>query len=222
MIGSISSCVQSVIDVSPFISEMLINEVISFSNLARFIKPKVEALYGQKVSISSVIMAIRRYAEELKQNSTLDKGHKKVDYHISLKSNIFDINFIRSSRFLEKLPTLFDQISHEDGDFLNVTLGDRETSLSVSDRYKDLVYDMIDEKEILNEVDECSAITIVFRDNSFLQTPGLLYLAVRKLAWEGINVLEVLSTTKVLTFVVENEWGTKAYDALQKFLDEEL
>ena len=47
MLGSISSCVQEVIDVSPFISEMLIDEVISFSNLARFIKPKVEALYGE-------------------------------------------------------------------------------------------------------------------------------------------------------------------------------
>ncbi len=222
MLGSISSCVQEVIDVSPFISEMLIDEVISFSNLARFIKPKVEALYGESVSIASIIMAIRRYAEDLKRNTSIARGDKRFDYHISLKSNIFDINFMRSEKFLKKLPRLFEQISQEQGDFLNVTLGDRETSLSVSDKYKETVYDMIDRSEILNEVEDCAAVTIVFRDNAFIETPGLLYLAVRKLAWEGINVIEVLSTTKVLTFVVERENGTKAYDSLQKFLSEEL
>ena len=50
MAGSAASCVKDVINRSPFISEMLIREVISFSNLAQFIKPKVEQLYGGEVS----------------------------------------------------------------------------------------------------------------------------------------------------------------------------
>ena len=82
MAGSAASCVKDVINRSPFISEMLIQEVISFSNLAQFIKPKVEQLYGGEVSSASIVMAIRRYAQDLKKQSSVKKGDRKIDYEL--------------------------------------------------------------------------------------------------------------------------------------------
>ena len=46
------------------------------------------------------------------------------------------------------------------------------------------------------------ALTIVFKDN-FLETPGITYLATRKLAWENINIYEIVSTLNVLTFIIK-------------------
>ena len=45
-------------------------------------------------------------------------------------------------------------------------------------------------------------------------------MAVRKLAFENINVIEIVSTMNVLTFVVERTQSMKAYEVLQTFLED--
>ena len=197
MAGSVAGCVKSVINRSPFISEMLIQEVISFSNLAKFIKPKVETLYGESVNSAAIVMAIRRYAEDLKKSKDLP-SHDSISYEISMKSNIYDVNFIRNDSFINSLPILYERIRPEAGDFLNVTLGSHEISLSVSEKYRSIVDDIVAKEKIVATQSDLVAITIVF-DEGFLETPGVLYLAVRKLAWENINVIEIVSTMNVLT-----------------------
>ena len=92
MAVSVAAAVKTIINRSPFISEMLIQEVISFSNLAKSIQPKVESLHGDKVNTAAIVMAIRRYAEELKA-SQKEIGSGKIDYEIQMKTNIYDVNF---------------------------------------------------------------------------------------------------------------------------------
>lgn len=220
MAGSVAGCVKSVINRSPFISEMLIQEVISFSNLAKFIKPKVETLYGESVNSAAIVMAIRRYAEDLKKSKDLP-SHDSISYEISMKSNIYDVNFIRNDSFINSLPILYERIRPEAGDFLNVTLGSHEISLSVSEKYRSIVDDIVAKEKIVATQSDLVAITIVF-DEGFFETPGVLYLAVRKLAWENINVIEIVSTMNVLTFVIKKEDSLPAYAALQTFLKEEI
>ncbi|MDY5931286.1 MAG: hypothetical protein SPJ34_04560 [Candidatus Ornithospirochaeta sp.] len=220
MAGSVASYVKTIINRSPFISEMLIQEVISFSNLAKFIQPKVEALYGRSVNTSAIVMAIRRYAEDLKSSQEVQKtGH--IDYELSMKTNIYDVNFLRNDSFMSRLSELYDRVHPESGDFLNVTIGSYEISLSVSQKYAAIVDDLIRDQEIVYRMTDLVALTILFHGD-FLQTPGLLYLAVRKLAWENINVIEIVSTMNVLTFVIKREDSLKAYESLQTFLDSEI
>lgn len=221
MSDSIASCVKNVINRSPFISEMLMQEVISFSNLAKFIKPKVESIYSGSVNTSAIVMAIRRYADELKKNKTVPQ-HGNIEYDISMKTNIYDVNFLRNEAFIAKLPMLYDRVHVDSGDFLNITIGSHEISLMVSEKHKSVVDQILEGESIVAKMQDLVALTIVFNDGSFLQTPGVMYLAVRKLAWENINVLEIVSTTNVLTFVIKRKDSSKAYASLQEFLNEEL
>ena len=221
MTGSVAGCVKNVINRSPFISEMLIQEVISFSNLAKFIKPKVEALYGESVNSAAIVMAIRRYAEDLKRNKEKRK-QGTINYEISMKTNIYDVNFLRNDSFISSLPVLYERIRPESGDFLNVTLGSHEISLAVSEKYKPIVDERLAKEKIVSTMNDLVALTIVFHDGGFLETPGVLYLAVRKLAWENINVIEIVSTMNILTFVIKREDSLSAYAALQTFLKEEV
>ena len=68
MVNSISSCVKTIINRTPFINEMLIQDVISYSNLAKNIHKKVEAMYCYPVNNSAIVMAIRRYADDLRKS----------------------------------------------------------------------------------------------------------------------------------------------------------
>ena len=212
MAGSAASCVKDVINRSPFISEMLIQEVI---------KPKVEQLYGGEVSNASIVMAIRRYAQDLKKQNKVSDGGRKIDYELSMKTSIYDVNIARSKAFIESLPDLYDQVHPESGDFLNVSIGEHEIVVTVSDKHRAVIDEMVKKEKVIARESDMVALTIVFKDN-FLETPGITYLATRKLAWENINIFEIVSTLNVLTFIIRRTDSLRAYGVLQTFLDEEL
>ena len=217
---SIAACVKNIIDHSPFISEMLIQDIISFSNLAKFIQPRVQQMYSGSVSTSAIVMAIRRYAEELKARETAGKNGK-IDYEILMKTNIYDVNLRRNDLFAGKLPEIYSSVHPENGDFINVTIGSHEITLSVSENARSNVDRILSDFEIVHSYTDLVALTILFHGD-YIQTPGITYLAVRKLAWEHINIIEIVSTMNVLTFIVSREDSHRAYQALEAFLDEEL
>ena len=94
-------------------------------------------------------------------------------------------------------------------------------SLAVSEKFRSEVDELIKNEEILHTKENMVAITISF-SGDFLKTPGILYMATRKLAWENINLTEIVSTMNELTFVIEKEDSIKALDVLQSFFDEEI
>ena len=114
MAASIASYVKRIIDRSPFLSDMLIQDIASYSNLALSIKPKVEELYGSSVSTSSIVMAIRRYADELRAKPR-GKRSEDIGYEIQMKTNIYDVNLRRNDLFAEKLPDKWNTNIGENG-----------------------------------------------------------------------------------------------------------
>lgn len=221
MSNSIAYCVKEIINRSPFISEMLTEEVISYSNLATFIKSKVESQYGAEASHASIVMAIRRYTKELKKLNHIE-GSKKIKYEISMKTNIYDVNIKRSSSFINNLPSLYDLIKSENGDFINISISEFEIVVSISDKYKENLNKIVENEAVIARENDMVALTISFEDNNFLETPGITYLATRKLAWDNINIYEIISTLNVLTFIIKRKDSLKAYGVLQTFFNEEL
>ena len=217
MADSVSSCVKRIVDKSPFIHEMLINGILSFSNYASSIQDEVQKAYGKEVYSGG---GLRVWASALFIRAS-QGSHKKivcnVEYGIVMKTNIFDLNLVRRDSFISKLGVLYGQISTEKGDFLNITLGSHEVSLAVSEKYRSLVGELAKDEEVLHQMDDLVALSLVFTGD-FLQTPGIVYEAVRHLAWEQINVIEIVSTMNELTFVIKREDSMKAFDVLQGFL----
>ena len=221
MANSISSYVKQILIKSPFINEMLLKEVINYANLAYYIQPKVEQLYGSSVNHSSIVMAIRRYSDDLKEIRTKEDEKIDIQYNINIKTNIYDVNFVHSDSFFRSLPKLYEKVQITKGDFLNISIGSHEISLAVSEKFKPIVDDILKEEEILKTIDKLVSITISFSDG-YLQTPGILYMASKKLAWENINLIEIITTMNELTFIVESKDSMKAFEVLQSFFYEEI
>ncbi|NLZ67737.1 MAG: hypothetical protein GX903_01880 [Spirochaetales bacterium] len=220
MANSVASSVKQIIDMSPFVSELLVLDVISFSNLSKFIQPKVEEKLGKKVKNAAIVMAIRRYTEDLKVEKSAF-SQEKLQYEISMKTNIYDVNLVRNNSFMSKLNFLYQKVDLAKGDFLNITIGSHEISLSISDKYKEIVDELVANETVMHKIDDLVALTIQFNGN-FLKTPGILYLATRKLAWENINLIEIVSTMNDLTFVLSRQDSMRAFSVLQSFFNNEL
>jgi aspartokinase len=118
---------------------------------------------------------------------------------------------------MAKLGELYNLVTPSSGDFLNVTMGSHEVSLSFSEKYLDTVTLLTAGETVLHRMGDLVALSLVF-SGDFMSTPGIVYEAVRKLAWEEINVNEIISTMNELTFVIRREDSMDAFTVLQSFL----
>ncbi|MFC1704929.1 hypothetical protein ACFLZ6_01220 [Nanoarchaeota archaeon] len=211
-IVTVSHLVKKIINDKPFLEEALSQKLISYGNLAEQIKPKLEEELGKEIKHSAIVMALRRYSDEL------DEGQVRVapfDYssEITMKTNLCDFCVVKSQSLLAKLKQLYGLVNFERGDHLNVILGNYEISIVINERYKDKLVNFLKGEKILSKETNLAALTIAFKGD-FLHTPGIIFNVIRKLAWENINIYEVVSTLTELTLILSKKDSIKAYDSL--------
>jgi len=211
---TISHLVKKIVNDKPFLQEALAQKIISYGNLAEQLTPKIEEELGKSIKHSAVVMALRRYSDELKD---LHEKVKPFDYRseIVMKTNICDINAVKSPALVNKLNKLYSIVDFEKGDVLNIIVGNFEISIVTNEKYKDDVIKFLKGEKILNKESNLVALTIRFGSSEFFNTPGVVFTIIRKLAWENINIYEIVSTMTELTLILDKKNSMKAYDALQ-------
>lgn len=210
-----SHLVKKIVSEHSFIEEGLGKGIISVASLAEQILPGIEKELGRKVKHAAVVMALRRYAEEI-------SGHrnriKKFNYagEILMKTNICDFTAVKSPSLLIKLKTIYSLVNFERGDTLNVILGNNEASIVINEKYMEKLARFLSGEKILNREIGLVSLTIILTSDDFLHTPGIIFDVVRKLAWENINIYEIVSTMTELTFILNKKDSMKAYNVLHE------
>jgi hypothetical protein len=214
---TVSHLVKKIVSENTFLLEAMCKNLISYGNLAEQLKPEIERELQKKVKESAIIMALRRYEEELQD---FDKKIKKFKFQgeIIVRTNIIDFNIVKSSNLLNKIKNLYSLVNFGKGDTLNIILGSNEVSIVTNEKYKNKLPNFLKGEKILNKEFDLVALTIVFEGKNFLTTPGVIFTAIRKLAWEQINIYEIVSTMTELTFILGKKDSMKAYNALQEFV----
>ena len=214
---TISHIVKKIASQQPFVEEALGKGIISIANLAEQLIPSIEKELGKKAKQAAVVMALRRYSEEISNHG---KKLKSFDFtgEILMKTNICDFTFVKSPSLLTKLRTVHTLVNFEKGDTLNFILGNNEVSVITNEKFIDKLTKFMSGEKILNKEKGLVALTIIFTEDDFTHTPGVIFNAVRKLAWENINIYEIISTMTELTFILNKKDSMKAYDVLQEMV----
>lgn len=215
---TVSHLVKYLIKDKPFLQEALANKLISYGNLAEQIIPKIEEELGKGVKHSAVVMALRRYSDELEKEH---KSVKSFNYksEIIMKTNICDLCVSRSPSLMTKLSKLYEMVDFNKGDTLDIILGNFEVSIVTNEKYKEKFSQFLKGEKILASESQLVALTMRFSDD-FIHTPGVVFTTIRKLAWENINIFEIISTLSELTLILREKDSMKAYEALQSLVKE--
>ncbi len=215
MLVTISHVVQKVVDQKVYVQESMNNNIISYALLAKQLKPEVEDLFEKKVKTHAIEMALRRYAERLK------KDHKEIKFDFSsdiiMKTQLCDISVSRSPTLIEQLKKLYDIVTFEKGDILNIIQGSTELSIVTNERYKAKFLEILKKEKILNIEEKLISLTMTF-SKDFLYTPGVIFNIIRHVAWESINIFEIVSTNTELTIILHKRDAVRGYKALEKLI----
>jgi len=210
---TISHIVQKAINDKIFILEAMNKGLISYGSLAKQIQPDIEEELGKPVKIHAIVMALRRYGDQLKKT----RESLTFNYHseIILKTEICDISVRRSPTLFTKLKRLYDMVNFENGDILNIIHGRCEVSIITNERYRETTNNLLMTEQINNVKKDLLLLTLTFSQD-YVYTAGVMFRILRNLAWENINIYEIVSTDTELTFILHKHDAVKAYHILEK------
>ena len=63
-------------------------------------------------------------------------------------------------------------------------------------------------------MDNLSSVTLKLPEDNY-KLSGLYYFILKRIAWENINIIEVISTTNEFTLIVEDENAAQTFNILK-------
>lgn len=211
---TIPQLVEEFVHKSPFLEEVFSQGLINHSALARQLKPQIDQKLYKDVQIGAIVVALNRLAIKLKpKNDTVSHILDNLG-DITLRSNITSYTFANSSTLRAKQAQLLEDIAAIPNSFVTVTDGVFETAFFVSINVASFIEKSFSAEKLKNKIDQLSSITIVIPEEA-ISVPGVYYSILKKLAWEGINFIEVVSSFTELTIFLENKNVERAFSALK-------
>lgn len=211
---SIPTAVETVIKRRPFLEGALVDGLINLSALARQLKPEIERMVCKEVNDSAVIMALNRLVPRLNAVST-ERAQGVVENigDITLRSNLADYTFQNSPTLHCKQAQLLEKMSEANNIFCTFSQGVYETTLVVSESLTSVIDELFAQEQIVTKNSNLSLITVTLPSNNTLY-PGVYYYLFKELAWDDINIVDVISTSNEFTIVVSDKDIHRAFAVL--------
>ncbi|WP_373058338.1 hypothetical protein [Zunongwangia sp. H14] len=204
---TITTCVHNIIKHQPFLDDAMARDIINYSGLAADIQPQVEKEMRKPVKQGSIIMALRRYApkrSKVNMKALRDLGD------IVVRSGITEYTFLNSNTIISNKARLLEAVKDKTGVYLNYSSNYQESNILVSSSLTELVEECFRSEIRVSVKDELSSITIALPQNSS-QTVGMYFYIFKLLAYEGIPVFEMISTSNYFAIFLEKEYVNKAF-----------
>lgn len=206
----ISDTVEQIVRRYPLIEEGLARGFINLSAFARSIKPEIEERHLKKVTNASVIMALTRLSRKLAAMPLpLRKTVSTRD--ITVETNLTEYVFNHQKSMVTFHKHLVELMEERD-ECMNYSQGLFEVTVLVSSSLETEVEKLAKGQKLIRKMSKICAITLRMEDT--VHTPGVYYAILKALAWENINLLEVISVYSELTLLFEQKDIDKAFSVI--------
>jgi len=213
---TISEIVTRLVARSPFVSEALSQGLINVSALARQYQPEVERQLGRPVKPGAIVMAINRmqHGEVAFVEKDLRRFFRRLS-DISVRSNLQDYTFANSDTLLAAQARLLDLVGQQPKGFFTFSQGIAETTVIVNEAMQKEMEELFTGEKLLDKEEDLSAITLMLpAENRSLY--GVYYYILKDLAWAGVNLVELISTSNEFNIIVKNEDLDLAFSTLMR------
>lgn len=214
---TIAQVVETLVKEKPFLVESLTEGLINLSSLARKLQPEIEAELRKEVQSGAVVMALKRLVPTLQitQDIKLKKMLSSIG-DLILRSNLSDYSFKNSDSLMDCQIELMNRIGSDNEIFYTIVQGVHETSIVASSVLQESIHTIFKDEKLIIKQEQLSSITLKLPQGNVMQ-PGLYYFILKELAWEGINIVEIVSTSHEFTLLVNDGDIDRAFLVIKKF-----
>lgn len=212
---TIANCVEEILVSQPFLEDALTRNILNYSALADELREPISKMLRKPVKSGAIMMALRRYSPpaEMANKIKLNKALQNLG-DITVRSNISDYTFKNSETLVQSHLAMLKVIKEDPQIFYTFTRGVHESNVLITTAFKEEIEQSYKKEKLITHKDNLSAISIALpKDNT--KIAGLYYQFFKRLAWEGISLYEVVSTTNEFTILVEDEFVDRAFSAVK-------
>ncbi|UXP32890.1 hypothetical protein N6H18_02830 [Reichenbachiella agarivorans] len=212
----ISDIVEEGIRKMPFVEEAMNAGLINYSSLARMLQPFVSKELMKDATEASILMALKRRSTMGTNSLNLNpKSFRKHIGDIFVRSGLCTFTYINSSTLTENQTRLLHEIQNIPDTYCSFTQGMYERTLIVSENIIDRVEHIFKNENYLTGNHDLSSATVMLKASN-IRAYGLYYYIFKMIAWYGINIIEVISTSNEFSIVVESKNINEAFSVLMK------
>ncbi len=199
---TVAAAVQAYLSSQPFIEEALTDGIINYAGLARHISRQIQLMTDREVRQGAIIMALKRQSPSYYYQ--VQAGIKKYFERIgpfTVRSDINDYTFQNTSTLLLKQKEIMEVVAKDTSTFYSFSQGLHESTIvASSDLDPTIMQVLASEKMNSKRIALATLTTLLPKDNT--EVSGIYYFIFKQLAWQDINIVEVISTTNEFTLVV--------------------
>ncbi|WP_235502072.1 hypothetical protein [Janthinobacterium sp. Ant5-2-1] len=201
---------------SAFLSEGLGRGLLNLSKLARQLQPQLEKDLWKPVGQAAVVMALRRLADRLSQQ-TKDKLLLSPSYagELSIRSELMIFTYHYSDQSYVYQRQLLALAEPQRDIFITVMRGVNEVMVICSRTLGNLVQEVFSDERERARLERVTAVTLHLSPET-CYTPGIYHAILKRLAWERINLINIICTYTELTFLLEAKQAGAAFSVLSQ------
>lgn len=215
---TVSEIVINLVKQKPFIEQALADGILNLSAFSRKIKPEIERKLKKKVTEASILMALKRLVPllEVSVQRKIEKAARGFG-DIIVRSNLSDFTYRNSETLMGKQSSLILLLKNEKEAFYTISRGVYETTIVITSGFEREVKHLFENEILLSSTSSISSLTIRLpKDN--IKIPGLYYHVFKHVAWEGISILEAISTTNELTIIVKDKDVDRLFSVIKNLV----
>ncbi len=201
---TVASIVENYIKTKPFLLNALSQGIINLTSLSRNMMDELKKDFDKDVKQGAVVMALKRLTEDLdfRANYNILKVIKNIG-EITVRSSLTDFTFAISDTILNKQADLITDINSNSDIFYTSSRGVNETNIVVSQSINHLVDKHFANEKLIQKLENLASITVKLPKENIV-IPGIYYYIFQCLAWEGIIINEVISTSNEFTILIND------------------
>jgi hypothetical protein len=212
---TVSSIVENYIKTKPFLLNALSQGIINLTSLSRTIMTELESEFGKEVKQGAVVMSLKRLTEELdfRLNHKINKVIRNIG-EITVRSQLTDFTFTVTETVFSKQAELLADISDYHDVFYTSSRGVNEINIVLSSSVDHLINKHFTSEKLIQKLENLASITVKLPKENIV-IPGIYYFIFQRLAWEGIIINEVISTSNEFTILVSEDQVDVAFKVIK-------
>jgi len=210
---TIALAVERIIKQKPFLAEALLSGLINKSSLSRQILPQVQQMTHKRVNEGAILMALKRLRLADAINDVGKKSKLRSDF--ITRSNLVEFTVLNINFLIDKHKRIIEEAGKTNNFFLTITRGGFETTIIASFELSDSIIEILGRKNIVSQQDGLVSLTMRFLGD-IVSVPGIYYSILKILAWENINVIEVVSTFSEFSIILDDKDVGRAFLLLKE------
>ena len=213
---TIQEAVGEILKSKPYLEESIHDGIINLSSLARMISKEVTDRTGKPAARGALVMAIQRHQPGKLSAIKVRSGNLLTNLsNIIVRSDIAVFTFENSITLPSRLAKLSAVLSKRRGLFYTFSQGVFETTIILNIEGIAELEKILQKESRVAFTRNLACITLYLPDEN-TEIAGYYYFILKMIAWEGINIVEILSTTNEFSIILDDKDVDLAFSTLQK------